>query len=114
MDKGPLDDHFDINPNAAKPVGSEEGQMIYLVRMKVAYKVRKGNGYVNHYRTMEIPTRMKTIDDINKSPEMIFKLMATLKLTGKKIQDFYVKEELFRKEISRSFAHKEKDYNNEK
>lgn len=110
MDKGPLDDHFDINPNAAKPVGNDEGQMIYLVEMKVAYKVRKGNGYINHYRTMEIPTRMKTIDDINSSPEMIFKMMASLGLTGKKIYDFHVKEELFRKEISRSFAHKEADY----
>jgi hypothetical protein len=110
-EKGPLDDHFDINPNAAKPVGSEEGQMIYLVELKLAYKVRRGNGYINHYRTISIPTRMKTIDDINRSPEMIMKIMASLGLTGKKIQDFYVKEELYRKEISRSFAHKEKDYN---
>ena len=113
MEKGPLDDHFDINPNAAKPAESDEGQMIYLVRVKVAYKVRKGNGYVNHYRTIEIPTRMKSIDDINSSPEMIMKIMASLGLTGKKIQDFYVKEELYRKEISRSFAHLEKDYGKE-
>lgn len=111
--KGPLDDHFDINPNSAKPVVSDEGQMIYLVKMKVAYKVRKGNGYINNYRTMEIPTRMKNIDDINSSPEMIFKMMASLGLTGKKIYDFHVKEELERIEISRSFAHKEADYGKE-
>lgn len=113
MEKGPLDDHFDINANSAPLVDKEQGQMIYLVRMKVAYKVKKGNGYVNHYRTMEIPTRMKSIDDINSSPEMILKIMASLGLTGKKIQDFYVKEELYRKEISRSFAHLEKDYGKE-
>lgn len=114
MDKGPLDDHFDINANSAQPVGSDEGQMIYIVKIKVAYKVRRGNGYINNYRTIEIPTRMKNIDDMNSSPEMIFKMMASLGLTGKKIQDFYVKEELYRKEISRSFAHKERDYNKEK
>lgn len=112
--KGPLDDHFDINPNAAQPAGSELGQMIYLVKIKVGYKTRRGNGYINTYRTMEIPTRMKSIEDMNSSPEMIFKMMASLGLTGKKIYDFYVVEEMYRKEISRSFAHKEKDYNKEK
>lgn len=113
MEKGPLDDHFDINANSAQPVGKEEGQMIYLVRMKVGYKVKRGNGYINTYRTMEIPTRMKTIDDINNSPEMIMKMMASLGLTGKKIYDFYVVEEQYRKEISKSFAHLEKDYGKE-
>ncbi len=37
-------------------------------------------------------------------------IMASLKLTGKKIYDFYIYEELNRKEVSNSFAHKEKDY----
>jgi hypothetical protein len=92
---------------------NEEGQMIYFVKVKVAYKVKKGNGYVNHYRTMEFPTRMKTIDDINVNPEMVMKLMASLKLTGKKIYDFYVYEELYRKELSRSFTHKEENYKKE-
>jgi hypothetical protein len=86
------------------------GQMIYLVGIKIAYKVKRGNGYINNYRTMEIPTRMKSVDDINSSPEMIMNLMASLKLTGKKIFDFHVKEEYFRKEVSRSIKHKEKDY----
>jgi hypothetical protein len=113
MDKGPLDDHFDINPNSAKIKDQEEGQMIYLVEVKVAYKVKRGNGYINNYRTMNFPTRMKSIDDINRNPEMIMKLMASLKLTGKKIEDFHVKEELYRKEISKSFAHKESDYGKE-
>jgi hypothetical protein len=92
---------------------SDEGQMIYFVRIKIAYKVKRGNGYVNHYRTIEIPTRTKTIEDINNSPEMIMNIMASLKLTGKKIYDFHIYEELNRKEISNSFAHKEEDYSKE-
>ena len=114
MDKNPLDDHFDINPNSAPVVGQDQGQMIYYVKAKVAYKVKKGHGYTNHYQDISFPTRMKSIDDINSSPEMIMKIMASLKLTGKKIQDFYVKEELYRKEISRSFTHKESEYNPKK
>ena len=86
------------------------GQMIYVVGLKLAYKIKRGNGYINNYRTIEIPTRMKSIEDINSSPEMILNIMASLKLTGKKIYDFHVKEEYFRKEVSRSFAHKEGDY----
>jgi hypothetical protein len=110
--KAPLDDHFDINPNSAPLAGSDQGQMIYYVELKVAYKVKRGNGYINNYRTISLPTRMKSIDDINRSPEMIMKIMASLGLTGKKIADFHVKEEITRKEISRSFTHKESEYNN--
>ena len=87
--------------------------MIYFVGLKLAYKIKRGNGYINNYRTIEIPTRMKSIQDINSSPEMIMNIMASLKLTGKKIYDFHVKEEYFRKEVSRSFAHKESDYEKE-
>lgn len=111
--KGPLDDHFDINANSAPIVGKEEGQMIYLVEVKVAYKVKRGNGYINNYRTINFPTRMKNIDDMNRNPEMILKIMGSLSLTGKKIEDFHIKEELYRKEISKSFAHLEKDYEDE-
>lgn len=111
--QGPLDDHFDINPNSAPLKDPDQGQMIYLVKIKVAYKVRKGSGYTNHYRTIDIPTRMKSMDDMNSSPEMMMKLMASLGLTGKKIYDFYIFEEIYRKEISRSFAHKESEYGKE-
>lgn len=92
---------------------SQEGQVIYFVGLKLAYKIKRGNGYINNYRTIEIPTRMKSIQDINSSAEMIMNIMASLKLTGKKIYDFHVKEEYFRKEVSRSFAHKESDYEKE-
>ena len=91
----------------------EEGQMIYLVGLKLSWKVKRGNGYINNHRDMEIPTRTKSIEDINSSPEMIMNIMASLKLTGKKIFDFHVKEEYFRKELSKSFAHKEVDYSKE-
>ena len=91
----------------------EEGQMIYLVGLKLAWKVKRGNGYINNHRDMEIPTRTKSIEDINSSPEMIMNIMASLKLTGKKIFDFHVKEEYSRKELSKSFAHKEEDYTKE-
>lgn len=91
----------------------EEGQMIYLVGLKLAWKVKRGNGYINNHRDMEIPTRTKSIEDINSSPEMIMNIMASLKLTGKKIFDFHVKEEYFRKELSKSFGHKEVDYSKE-
>jgi len=113
MDKGPLDDHFEINANSAPLAGRDEGQMIYWVEVKVAYKVKKGNGYTNNYRTINFPTRLKSIDDMNRSPEMIMKIMGSLNLTGKKIEDFHIYEELYRKEISRSFAHKESEYDNQ-
>ncbi len=92
----------------------ELGQMIYYVGVKLAYKVKKGNGYINHYRTMDFPTRMENIDDMNSNPGMMLKLMGALKLTSKKIYDFHVYEELYRKELSRSFTHKQKDYLKEK
>ena len=108
-EKGPLDDHFEINPNSAEVF--DKGQMIYYVDIKIAYKIKRGNGYVNHYRTMGFPTRMKSISDMNSNPEVIMKMMASLRLTGRKVFDFHVLEELSRKELSTSFTHKEKDYN---
>ncbi len=41
---------------------------------------------------------------------MMAKMMAHFGLTGKKVFDFTVKEELSRKEMTRSFANKEADY----
>jgi hypothetical protein len=115
--KGPLDDHFDINPNSATPSG-EEGQMIYDIGVRLAWKVKKGNGYSNVYKgtafhPFQMVTRAKSIDHINRHPEMIAKVMAFNGLTGKKIYDFYIQEEFYRNEISRSFSHKEKDYKRE-
>lgn len=58
-------------------------------------------------------TRAKSIDHINRSAEMIAKLMAFNGLTGKKIYDFHIEKEFYRKEISQSFAHKESEYTKE-
>ena len=44
---------------------------------------------------------------------MIAKMMSYVGATGKAVYDFYVSEEFYRKEISKSFAHKEEDYSKE-
>ena len=93
----------------------EEGQMIYDVGVRLAWKKKKGNGYINMYlgtkdRPFQFVTRAKSIDHINRNPQMIAKMMAFNGLTGKSVYDFYVKEEFYRNEISRSFSHKEEDY----
>lgn len=94
---------------------NEEGQVIYDIGVRLAWKKKKGNGYVNMYlgnadRPFQMVTRAKSLDHINRSPEMVAKLMAFNGLTGKSVYDFYVMEEFYRKEISRSFHHKEEDY----
>lgn len=113
-EKGPLDEHFDINPNSA-PLSNDEGQMIYDIGVRLSWKVKKGNGYSNMHRgnashPFQFVTRAKSIDHVNRSPEMIAKIMAYNGLTGKKVYDFYISEEFYRKEISRSFNHKESEY----
>jgi len=96
----------------------QEGQMIYDIGVRLAWKRKRGSGYTNMYlgtkdRPFQFVTRAKSIDHINRSPEMIAKMMSFVGATGKAIFDFYVKEEFYRKEISQSFAHKEEEYNRE-
>ena len=95
-----------------------EGQMIYDIGVRLAWKKKRGNGYVNMYlgtedRPFQFVTRAKGIDAINRNPEMIAKMMAFNGLTGKSIYDFHIQKEYYRKEINKSFAHKEEDYNKE-
>ncbi len=95
-----------------------EGQIIYDIGVRLAWKKKRGNGYTNMYlgtkdRPFQFVTRARSLDDINRNPEMIAKMMAFVGATGKAIYDFYVCEEFYRKEISRSFAHKEEDYTKE-
>ena len=95
-----------------------EGQMIYDIGVRLAWKKKKGNGYVNMYlgtedRPFQFVTRAKSIDHINRNPEMIAKMMSFVGATGRSVYDFYVKEEFYRNEISRSFSHKEEDYTKE-
>ena len=95
-----------------------QGQMIYDIGVRLAWKKKKGNGYTNMYlgtedRPFQFVTRAQDIDTINRNPEMIAKMMSFVGATGKSVYDFYVKEEFYRKEISRSFSHKEEDYSKE-
>lgn len=95
-----------------------DGQMIYDIGVRLAWKKKKGNGYVNMYlgtkdRPFQFVTRAKDLDAINRNPEMIAKMMAYVGATAKSVYDFYVKEEFYRKEINKSFAHKEEDYTKE-
>ena len=95
-----------------------QGQMIYDIGVRLAWKKKKGNGYTNMYlgtedRPFQFVTRAKSIDHINRNPEMIAKMMSFVGATGRSVYDFYVKEEFYRNEISRSFSHKEEDYTKE-
>jgi hypothetical protein len=44
---------------------------------------------------------------------MIAKMMSFVGATGKSVYDFHIIEEFYRKEISKSFSHKEEDYSKE-
>ncbi len=96
----------------------QEGQMIYDIGVRLAWKKKRGNGYTNMYlgtedRPFQFVTRAKDLDAINRNPEMIAKMMAYVGATSKAVYDFYVQKEFYRKEISQSFAHKEDDYEKE-
>ena len=94
------------------------GQMIFDLGVRLAWKKKKGSGYTNMYlgtedRPFQFVTRAKDLDAINRNPEMIAKIMSFVGATGKAVFDFHVKEEFYRKEISKSFSHKEEDYSRE-
>ena len=96
----------------------EQGQMIYDIGVRLAWKKKRGNGYTNMYlgtedRPFQMVTRAKSIDHINRNPEMIAKMMSFVGATGRSVYDLYVKQEFYRNEISRSFSHKEEDYTKE-
>ena len=96
----------------------EKGQVIWDLGVRLAWKKKRGNGYMNMYlgtedRPFQMVTRAKSIDHINRNPEMIAKLMAFNGLTGKSVYDFSVVKEFYRKEISTSNYYKEDDYNKE-
>ena len=92
--------------------------MIYLYRVQLTWKVTSGKSYINHYKgtkdnPYEFVSRAKSIDDINRNPEIIYQMMSQNGLTGKKVKDFYVKECFEQRPISQSFTHKEENYNEE-
>lgn len=96
----------------------EKGQVIWDLGVRLAWKKKRGNGYMNMYlgtedRPFQMVTRAKSIDHINRNPELMAKLMAFNGLTGKSVYDFSVVKEFYRKEISTSNYYKEVDYSKE-
>ena len=92
--------------------------MIYLYRVQLTWKVTSGKSYINHHkgtkdRPYEFVSRAKSLEDINRNPEIIYQMMMQNGLVGKKINDFYVKEFYEQRPISQSFTHKEENYNQE-
>ena len=99
-------------------MSEEKGQVIWDLGVRLAWKKKRGNGYTNMYlgtedRPFQMVTRAKSIDHINRNPEVIAKLMAFNGLTGKSVYDFSVVKEFYRKEISTSNYYKEVDYSKE-
>ena len=99
-------------------MSEEKGQVIWDLGVRLAWKKKRGNGYMNMYlgtedRPFQMVTRAKSIDHINRNPEVIAKLMAFNGLTGKSVYDFSVVKEFYRKEISTSNYYKEVDYSKE-
>lgn len=96
-------------------MSEEQFQVIYDLGVRLAWKRKRGNGYTNMYlgtkdRPFQMVTRAKSIDHINRNPEMMAKLMAFNGLTGKAVYDFCIVEEFYRKEISTSNYYKNSDY----
>lgn len=89
-----------------------EGKMIYHLRVRAAWKKKRGNGYINYYRgtkndALEIVTIAQTVDELNTSPALVSQVMKSLGLTGKSVYDFHFVEIFDSQELSRSFYHKE-------
>jgi len=89
-----------------------EGKMIYHLRVRAAWKKKRGNGYINMYRgtkddALEIVTISSTVDELNANPVLVSQVMKSLGLTGKAIYDFHFVEVFEATELSRSFYHKE-------
>jgi hypothetical protein len=97
---------------------NDQGQVIYMYSVQLTWKVTSGKSYTNHYKGLEnspykFVSRAKTIDDINRNPEIVMRIMMDNGLTGKKIKDFHINKCFDQKEVSRSFAFKESDYEKE-
>ena len=59
----------------------QQGQMIYDVGVRLTWRKKRGNGYTNMYfgtedRPFQFVTRAKSLDHINRNPEMIAKIMS--------------------------------------
>ena len=81
--------------------------MIYHYHARVAWKKKRGNGYVNNYKDMEFVSRAESMEHMNKDVGFLMQLMVHNGLTGSSIVDVRVTKIYDRKEISRSFYYKE-------
>ena len=89
-----------------------EGKMIYHLKVRAAWKKKRGNGYMNMYRgtkddALEIVTIGRTTEELNTNPVLVSQVMKAMGLTGKAIYDFHFIEVFDAQELSRSFYHKE-------
>ena len=84
-----------------------QGRMIYHYYARIAWKKKRGNGYINNYKNVEFVSRADSIEEMNRSAEFIAQIMHHNGLTGSNIHDFKVLEIMDRQEISRSFYYKE-------
>jgi len=80
--------------------------MIYHYYARIAWKKKRGNGYINNYKNVEFVSRADGLEHMNKSVEFIAQIMHYNGLTGSNIYDFKVIEILDRQEISKSFYYK--------
>lgn len=91
-----------------------KGQNIYHYDVRLTWKKKRGNGYINIYRGTEsdpfqFVSRSNGIDELNGNPEIVFQIMNHLGLTGSSIADFKVLEVYEQKLISESFYYKEEE-----
>lgn len=86
--------------------------MIYHLKVRAAWKKKRGSGYINNYRgtaddALEIVTIGSTVEELNTNPVLVSQVMKALGLTGKSVYDFHFVEVFEVQELSRSFYHKE-------
>jgi hypothetical protein len=96
---------------------SEEGQMIYLHKLQVFWHTKKGKNLIpNTKGTEEVPIQMvsraKDLLSMNRSKDIINSLQSAV-IGSKVVHNFRVIKIYESKPISRSFFHKEKDYDKE-
>ncbi len=103
--------------NGSDTTSDSLGQMIYLHKLQVFWHTKKGKNLIaNTKGTEEVPiqivSRAKDILSMNKSAEILNSLRSAT-IGSKVVHNFRVIKIFESKPISRSFHHKEKDYDKE-
>jgi len=80
--------------------------MIYHYYGRIAWKKKRGNGYINNYKNIEFVSRAESIEQMNTDVGFMMQLMVHNGLTGNSIDDVRVIEIYERQEISKSFYYK--------